>query len=211
MKNMTKTTITAAALLTASFSGAAEDKAVAATLGSTAGAVGSGVVDAGRGLVSLPGRAMGSGDTGLPMLYAGTQELGISGNVNFTDDVVYNLDLSYGYFFRDCWQVGFTANAFGDDDFNFGVGLFTEYNFSTGSKWVPYVGVSAKWARVDSEFFDDDSIAFGGELGVKYFIRSHMAVFAAVNFEWSPDDIFGVGDEIKDNAQNINIGMRFYF
>lgn len=38
-----------------------------------------------------------------------------------------------------------------------------------------------------------------------------MAVFAAINFEWSPDDVFGIGDEIKDNAQNINIGMRFYF
>lgn len=204
-------TFAAAAASLLALSGAASAQSMTGALTNTVGAVGTGVVDAGRGLASLPGRVLNVADDSLPMLTAGTQELGISGNVNFTDDIAYTLDLSYGYFFRDCWEVGFTANAFGDDDFNFGLGLFTEYNFATGSKWVPYIGASAKWAKVDSEFFDTDSIAFAGELGVKYFIRSQMAVFAAINFEWSPDDVFGIGDEIKDNAQNINIGMRFYF
>lgn len=159
MTKLTQKSLGAAALLCLTLAGTAngaEDKAIAATLGSTAGAVGTGVVDAGRGIVSLPGRVFNTGDDALPMLSAGTQELGISGNVNFTDDIQYNLDLSYGYFFCDNWEVGFTANAFGNDDFNLGAGLFTEYNFATGSKWVPYVGASAKYARLDNDFFEQD-------------------------------------------------------
>lgn len=191
--------------------GTANAEGIASTIGDTTSAIGSGLVSAGRGLASLPGKALHSGDDSLPMLSRGTQELGISGNVNFNDDVAYNLDFSYGYFFKDNWEVGFTANAFGEDDFNLGVGLFTEYNFGCRSKWVPYIGFAVKWARVDTDNFNRDAIAFTGELGVKYFIRSHMAVFAAINYEWSPDDVFGIGDEIKDSASNINFGMRFYF
>lgn len=190
---------------------AAEDHAVSATLGETAGAVGSGVVQAGSNLASLPGRMLRVGNEDRPNLVAGTQELGVSGHINFTDDTIYNLDLSYGYFFSPCWEVGFTANVYGDGDFNMGLGLFTEYNFVNDSKWVPYAGFLAKWAKLDSDFADTDSIAFGEELGVKYFLRQHIALFAAINYEWSPDDVFGIGDEIKDSAQNINLGMRYYF
>lgn len=61
--------------------------------------------------------------------------------------------------------------------------------------------------RIDGE----DGIAFSGELGVKYFLRSHMAIYAGANFTWSLEDTFAVGDDIKDNIAQLEIGMRFYF
>lgn len=173
---------------------------------------GEAVVETGKDILSLPGKAFSAFSSDeLPDLSAGRQELGLSGNINFSDDVAYNIDLSYGYFFKDNWELGFTANSFGRDDFNLGIGLFTEYNWTfEDSKWVPYVGGAVKWARVSTDDVSDSSVAFTGELGVKYFIRSDVSLFSSFNFDWSPDDVFGIGDEIEDSAQNINFGLRFY-
>lgn len=173
---------------------------------------GEAVVETGKDILSLPGKAFSAFSSDeLPDLSAGRQELGLSGNINFSDDVAYNIDLSYGYFFKDNWELGFTANSFGRDDFNLGLGLFTEYNWTfEDSKWVPYVGAAVKWARVSTDDVSDSSVAFTGELGVKYFIRSDVSLFSSFNFDWSPDDVFGIGDEIEDSAQNINFGLRFY-
>ncbi|MHC4375205.1 MAG: hypothetical protein ACYS26_01275 [Planctomycetota bacterium] len=173
---------------------------------------GEAVVETGKDILSLPGKAFSAFSSDeLPDLSAGRQELGLSGNINFSDDVAYNIDLSYGYFFKDNWELGFTANSFGRDDFNLGIGLFTEYNWTfEDSKWVPYVGGAVKWARVSTDDVSENSVAFTGELGVKYFIRSDVSLFSSFNFDWSPDDVFGIGDEIEDSAQNINFGLRFY-
>lgn len=175
-------------------------------------AVGEGALDAGKGLLSLPGKTLGvfSSDE-LPNLAKGVQELGLSGNLNFAGKTAYNADISYGYFFADGWEVGLTANAFGREDFNLGAGLFTEYNFVFDeSKWVPYLGTAVKWARVSTSNTSQSSAAFTGELGLKYFIRSNVSVFSAINFDWAPNDVFGLGDDVKDNAQNLNFGLRFY-
>lgn len=168
--------------------------------------------DAGKGLLSLPVKTIGvfSSDE-LPNLTKGVQELGLSGNLNFAGKTAYNTDISYGYFFADGWEVGLTANAFGREDFNFGAGFFTEYNFVFDqSKWVPYLGGAVKWARVSTNSENRSSAAFTGELGVKYFIRSNVSLFSAINFDWAPNDVFGLGDDVKDSAQNINFGLRFY-
>lgn len=173
---------------------------------------GEAVVETGKDILSLPGKAFSAFSSDeLPDLSAGRQELGLSGNINFSDDVAYNIDLSYGYFFKDNWEIGFTADSFGRDDFNLGLGLFTEYNWTfEDSKWVPYVGGAVKWARVSTDDVSDSSVAFSGELGVKYFIRSDVSLFGSFNFDWSPDDVFGIGEEIEDSAQNLNFGLRFY-
>lgn len=195
-----------------------------AGLFATATAQAGGVVDDGVGLQQTGGNSgfMNINDGSLPMLAAGTQELGIGGSVDLNDGIAWDLNLTYGWFIKDNWEVGFSVDWAGEDsdilrDSRFG--LFTEYNFATGTKWVPYVGLGVSYAasgdRFDSvndqEVAGVEGIAFSGELGIKYFIRSHMAVYGGVNFSWSPDDVFGVADEIGDNLTNIEIGMRFYF
>ncbi len=175
------------------------------------GAVGDTVGTVGRGILGAPGRVASVNDGLPPMLSAGTQEFGVSGSVNFADDIVYNLDLTYGWFIKDRWEVGFELGIQGaDSDFGFGLGLFTEYNFQLNetSKWVPFVGFSAKWAKLNSDVLDADSIALGLDLGVKYFIRENIAISFALGAEFGFDDVFPGGDDFQEQ---INIGTRFYF
>ena len=182
----------------------ARDSKVAATLGST---VGRGV----DSVLAVPRRVANVGDGLAPMLSKGTQEFGVAGAVNFADDIAYNLNLNYGWFIRDRWQVGFTLGVQGvESDVNFGLGLFTEYHFciKPTSKWVPFVGFSAEWARLDSDAFDADSIALGLDLGMKYFIRENVALSFSIGAKYAFDDVFPGGD---DFAEQINIGTRFYF
>ena len=195
-------------------------------LGTTTGAVksvGSGTLSGLKGLASMPGKAFSMGDSSLPDLSAGTQEFGIGGNVQFGGDVVYNLDISYGYFFKDNWEVGIDASIQGSDtQVTLGVGLFTEYNFDLDSKWVPYIGASVSLASLNTDdggsfsttvgsVDDVTSIALGGEFGIKYFFRENIAITASVDFQWSPDDVFGGLEDASEAASNISIGTRFYF
>ncbi len=166
-----------------------------------------------KSLLSMPGKALSFGNDALPDLSAGTQEFGLGGNVSFGDDIIYNLNLSYGYFFKDNWEVGFDATVQGvDSDLALSVGLFTEYNFDLGSKWVPYIGASIGLASISSDgsagTSDDlSSLSLAGELGVKYFIRENIALVGSIDYAYSFKD----ADDIDLNAGNVNIGTRFYF
>jgi hypothetical protein len=184
--------------------------AVALSLPVAAGTV---AYDNADGTTALSASPVSSADWS-PMLQRGTQELSIGGQLHIEDfdEIEYDLRLKYGWFIRDRWEVGLAADLidYGDTKM-INLGAFTEYNFNTNSRWVPYIGAAAKWADASTDNLDQNSVLFSGELGVKYFIRPHMAVFAAINFEWSPDEIFDIGDDIADNAENILIGMRFYF
>ena len=172
-------------------------------------ALAKGTADTGRGLLAAPGQMLKMNDGTLPNLSVGVQEFGLSGNVDYADDIAYNLNLSYGYFFKENWQIGFTASVQGEEsDANFGLGLFTEYNFVGESKWVPFVGMSAKWARLGSDALDADSIALGVDLGVKYFIRENLALSFSIGADYAFDDVFPGGDDFQ---KTIKIGTRFYF
>lgn len=190
----------------------------------TATAQAGSVVDDGIGLQQAGGNSgfLNLSDGSLPMLSKGTQELGIGGNVDLNEGVAWDLNFTYGVFIADNWQVGFSVDWAGEDSDilqNSAFGLSTEYNFATGTKWVPYIGAGVSYAASGDQFDSAtattiggvEGIAFSGELGIKYFIRSHMAVYAGASFSWSPDDVFGVADEIGDSLTNIEIGMRFYF
>jgi len=200
---------TTAALVSPAFGGDA-------LLGSGSGSLGSddnvGIKEQGTfgKILSTPGRALGIGDGLPPLLSEGTQEFGIAGNINFADDLAYNLDLSYGWFLKDNWEFGFQIGLQGvDSDLNFGLGLFTEYNFAFGdSKWVPFVGVSAEWASLDSDALSSDSVALGAEIGVKYFIRENIAISFSLGADFAFDDVFPGADDFQ---QQVNIGTRFYF
>lgn len=179
-----------------------------------------GLVEDGVGLQQAGGNARGGflnvSDNSLPQLSAGTQELGVGGSLDLSDGIAWDLNLTYGWFVSQGWEVGFTVDWAGEDGSlleNSRFGLFTEYNFATGSKWVPYVGVGASYAATGDTAGagGSEGIAYTGELGIKYFLRSTMAIYGGVNFSWSPDDVFGIGDEIGSNLTNIEIGMRFYF
>jgi hypothetical protein len=173
-------------------------------------AIAKGTADTGRGLVAAPKQMFSMSDGTLPNLSVGVQEFGLSGNLDYADDVAYNLNLSYGYFFKENWQIGFNTNVSGvESDASLGLGAFTEYNFVGSSKWVPFVGASMKWAKLNSKTaLDADSIALGVDFGVKYFIRENLALSFSLGADYAFDDVFPGGDDFN---KTVKIGTRFYF
>lgn len=175
-------------------------------------------VDGAKGLLSLPGKALSFGNDSLPNLSAGTQEFGLSGRVGFQDEFDAAFILSYGYFFKDNWQVGFNADAIlregsvdnGNGD-SLSVALFTEYHFETGTKWVPFVGASVGLGSISSTGTNGDGISsegveLSGVVGLKYFITQNIAISGGIDFSWNSGDALDA-----DFGSDINIGTRFYF
>lgn len=164
----------------------------------------------GRKVLSTPGRLLHVGNDLPPMLSEGTQEFSIGGSLDFSDDFAYNLDVKYGWFVKDMWEFGFVADVTGvESDANFGVGLFTQYNFGrSGSKWVPFVGLEVKWSELKEENFDGESVVLGLDFGIKYFIRENIAVSFSGGAEFAFDDVFSGEDNFQER---VKIGTSFYF
>ena len=169
--------------------------------------------------------SLSAGDNWVPLLQAGTKELSLSGQLNNIDDwgdLEYQLDLSYGYFIADGWEVGITADLRDINDSRLiSVGLFTEYNFNRTGHFVPFIGAAVQLGSVDLSDgvrvrggvrdFDDEGLILEIEAGVKYFFRPNIAITASISFEWSSEDIYAVDDNAEDAISNILIGMRYYF
>ncbi len=147
----------------------------------------------------------GSVDDRLPMLAAGVQELSLSGRLNWEESTAYSFDISYGRFLTSNWLVGAQAGITGVDSAkDYRVGVFGEYNFLTGTQWVPFVRANAGYLRPDQ---GDDSATLGFDAGVKYFMRSNLAIFASVGGDWVIS-----GDSGSDGiAKQVDLGLKFYY
>lgn len=162
----------------------------------------------GPGQVSQPVSLGGIATDELPVIAKGVTEFGLSGYLDWTDDTTYSLNASYGYFLTDCWLLGFKLGFGGiNSDINFSGGLFTEYNFLTGTKWVPFIGLGANWKHIDSDFYSSDAIEMAGEFGVKYFLRSNVAISLSMAGTWASDSL----PNSDDFGSRINIGLRYFF
>ncbi|MFT4175065.1 MAG: outer membrane beta-barrel protein [Luteolibacter sp.] len=147
-------------------------------------------------------------DTGLPMIARGVQEIGLSGYLNWETNTNYALNFSYGRFFTDNWLLGARAGIDGQNsNAGYTLGVFAEYNFLTQSPWVPFVGVSADYNRLENNGDNLDALRLGLELGVKYFFRPNIAASLSGGAAWNSDR-FPEGD---DFAKQINLGLRYYF
>lgn len=169
----------------------------------------------------LAGTAAWAQEDGTPMLDRGTRELSIAGQIEIPDldEIDYDLDFSYGYFFRDGWEAGIRISAadFGGAD-RASLGGFTEFNFNRTGKWVPFIGGGLGLISADFEDnislqseLDDDGLVFNVEGGGKYFIRPYIAISLSVQFEVATEDLFATDDAIEDSLSRINVGMRYYF
>jgi len=144
-------------------------------------------------------------DHGLPMLAAGVQELSLGGRINWEDSTVYNFDVSYGRFLTENWLVGVQAGITGiNSDKDYRLGVFGEYNFLTGTKWVPFVRAGVGYSN---PAMGSSSAIIGLDGGVKYFMRSNMALYASVGGDWV---ISGSGSS-NGFAKQLNFGLKFYY
>lgn len=173
------------------------------------------------GMFVLATPALGQQSQSTPMLDQGTKELSVAGRIEFPDfdKVNYDIDTSYGYFFRDGWETGVRVGAadFGGVD-RLSFSGFTEYNFNRNQNWVPYIGAGLGLASVEfnrgidaSTDLDDDGWVFDMETGIKWFVRPYMAITTSIDFQVATDDIFATGDAVADNLTSLRLGMRFYF
>ncbi|MGL4349257.1 outer membrane beta-barrel protein [Aeromonas veronii] len=156
-------------------------------------------------------------------LRAGTQELNIQGLVDFDAEDSYAVDLNakYGYFIKDNWELG--TNIVTDLSKSYksaGIGLFTEYNFTNGTNFVPYVGLATELIRADyndrednleSKSFDATAVNFKTALGMKYFISRNVALSAEVNYNIATDHLKVSGGDAKDSFTKFLIGTSVYF
>lgn len=144
----------------------------------------------------------------LPMLAPGVQELGINGFLNWEDDTTYALQVSYGRFITSNWMLGGKIGIDGQNsDAGYSIGGFAEYNWLTGTQWVPYVGLSLEYNRLNYDDSNLNSFRAGAELGVKYFMRPNMAISAAVGGAWNSN----TAPDSDDFQKQINFGLRYYF
>lgn len=150
-----------------------------------------------------------------PMLSEGTSEIGIQGSMDFdyADDYLFDFNGSYGYFVKDNWEIGGELDMSLSDNMEaYQFGVFTEYNFPTGSEWVPYIGAAAQYAYSEVRNHDDDAFNFQVAGGVKYFIHPQVAISAEVNYNMATEDIYANGDgKAQDDKTQLLFGTRFYF
>ena len=170
-------------------------------------------------VLSGPAFAVGSVD----YLKQGTQELRVQGILDFDADDSYNVDaeVKYGYFVIDDWELG--ANLSMDlskSNKSGNVGVFTEYNFTNSTDFVPYVGLATELVRatyddrennLESKSFNATAVNFKSSLGVKYFISDNVALTTEVNYNIATDHFKVSGGDAKDSFTKLLVGTSFYF
>jgi len=145
---------------------------------------------------------------GMPMIATGVQEFGLAGRLNWQDETVYNLNVSYGRFVTDNWLLGGRVGIDGvNSRAGYALGVFAEYNFLTGTQWVPFIGLGLDYNHLRGRDRSVDSLRVSGEFGVKYFMRPNMAVTASMTGFWDTDRL----PDGDDFGSQINLGLRYYF
>jgi hypothetical protein len=154
-----------------------------------------------------------------PLLSRGTQELALSGLLDFENRGNTTLELvgRYGFFLRDNLEVGGVAAFSGNfnDAFRYGLGGFAEYHFPQliTPSVVPYLGADVLLSFVDTDFGDDNAaLTFEPRVGLKWFIRNYFAVEAHVFGALATDDLYqNKEDELDFYDVGLRLGIRVYF
>ncbi len=148
----------------------------------------------------------------------GAQELGISGFIDFDtpNKTEFRLSGQYGIFVMDYLQVGPRVSVFDNDVYTaWKIGGFAEYNFDTGTPWVPFVGAGLNIAGIDvatgAGGEDNTGLSLTLSGGGKYFLTEQVALSSALNFELATAKLYPARRRVKDTDWNVEVGLRFFF
>jgi hypothetical protein len=143
---------------------------------------------------------------GQPMLAPGVQTFNVGGFLNWDSPTTYGLNVSYGRFISSNVQVGLMAQLAGvNSDKSYGLAPFVEYNFLTGTPWVPYVSANVGYWNPSG---GSHSLEAGLDVGAKYFFRPNIAIFGEVGGSWHLSGTRGNSDGFR---KQLVIGTSFYF
>jgi hypothetical protein len=153
-----------------------------------------------------------------PMLQRGTKELALSGAFDFEHegDPAIDLNVRYGYFIQDRFEVGGFAELAGDfnDVFRYGLGGFAELHFAPMmTSTVPYLGADLALAFVDTDLGEDNAaLLFRPRAGLKWFLRDYVAIDTNFFVTLATDDLFQNNrDDLDPYDIGIRLGLRVYF
>jgi len=164
--------------------------------------------------------AVGTAPAAAQMTAAGTQEIGVSGLVDFdsANGTLIHFNLLYGLFVADGVEVAGTAGVTDDDNHTvWRIGGVMEYDYDLGLELVPYLGAAAGLAKYEVEKSgtrkarDDYAFFLGAAVGSKYFLAENVALDVALKLEWASDDIYPEDDDFQNTDARITLGMRFFF
>ena len=155
-----------------------------------------------------------------PNVDQGTKE--ITGNGTYNTETAagdeFSLELTYGYFVRDQFQV---SGAFGisDNDITtvWNVGAIVEYNFLPDGwgAWVPYIGggIFATGSDISRDALDSDETtgSLRGSLGIKYFIHDNVALGLEGRYNYAFDDVYFSDDGLSDDQFLGVFNIRVYY
>jgi len=150
------------------------------------------------------------------LLSEDTNEIGLSGVIDFdtVNDTLIEMSFLYGYFFLDYVEVGGTFELRNDDSQTFWqIGPMAEYNFDVGTEVVPFLGISAGYAQLNSDLPDGDVDAFvmGCRGGMKYFFAEYACASLAAVYELASADIYADTADLERRNLKIEWGLRFFF
>lgn len=132
-----------------------------------------------------------------------------------TDVGVLNLDLGYGYFLTENWEVGVLQTLWydivDDEDDSWWASTipYFNYNFRTQEAFQPFVG-----AFIGVSYNEDDVTGtLGPQLGFKSFVNDSTFVIVKYRYEWFFDelDFEDIEDSSSEGNHVVTLGVGFVF
>ena len=126
-----------------------------------------------------------------------------------------NLDVGYGYFLSENWEIGILQNVGytiikDDDDIWWASTIpYFNYNFRVKEAFQPFLG-----AFIGASYNKDDATGtIGPQLGFRSFVTDSTYVVVKYRYEWFFDELDY--DEIEDNSSSgnhvVTLGVGFVF
>ena len=156
-----------------------------------------------------------------PLLQRGTQELGVSGTLDFQQEsrVVLDINGRFGYFLQQNLEIGGFAEVSSNfDEFSrYGLGGFAELHVPTWAflhgRAIPYAGADLGLEFVDTSLGEDNAaLVFRPRFGLKWFVRDYFALDTHLFVAVATDDLFPNRKNHLDPYDiGIQLGLRIYF
>jgi hypothetical protein len=156
-----------------------------------------------------------------PLLQRGTQELGVSGTLDFQQEsrVVLDINGRFGYFPQQNLEVGGFAEV--SSNFNefsrYGLGGFAEYHLPGWAllhgRAIPYAGADLGLEFVATSLGEDNAaLVFRPRFGLKWFVRDYFAIDTHLFVAVATDDLFpNRKNDLDPYDIGIQLGLRIYF
>jgi hypothetical protein len=136
------------------------------------------------------------------MVSLGVREIRVQGMIDATVDLNFQLEVGYGYFYRDFVQfgglVGLTSTGGGDDTLIRGMCFLEKTMEIDNLYWMPYYGGAAGLFGRDMLNGTSAGVELMGYGGMKYYWQDNLALGIEGRVTLASDDIYRSDDDEYD-------------